>query len=451
MESDLYERCDPDKIAAGSPNTLALQRAVDMIRVGSTLSSTCNMREVLKIIDDPSLPNEIKALIGEWLFRRIYIVYKIRDPAEKKDMALKFEKPIRNTTNRLIKSKYLHYNDMQATGHLALRFYRDRFQPVDDNFILQLLNDTELVKGYLQDPSITDAELLDHFVEWIATAKTLDQASNILDVALRYYSREPRVIEAYERLRYGEKTTRNLYTDAQNVHDEEIISTTIRAALALVDMTKQHAHVASKSPPDYVRKNLVQHAPARYLDAVDAILERIHMDTTTFRPKDSLRSFNLFDVLLATILYIEHSPIATLLYEVLYEEMDAGKTLCASGFVARFINALQGDPDLPPSIRVTISSHKRIEAIITQRMSKCVVSAKEEVCLGTVDDRYRKEYLLFLRDIANTALPDIIGTEGLTDEIKNGICIALKKIAGARDDESWSIVDGRVQLLFSSA
>lgn len=417
---------------------------------------------LLAYLDDPECPDQVKVMVGEWLFRKIYMFHKIRDLGEKEAIASKLVEPIRNIHNLVTKAQYLQYRDMIATGMVALRFYMEPFVERDKYFILQLLNDTELIKGYLQRTDLDDERLLVHFLDWVAASNSLEQRSNILDVLLRYYPRDDRVKSLYDQMRFGGSKTRNVYTDAQNVHDEEINAESLRAAANLIRMTYPDwfdregklipgSRMDDSPPLCRASSYLYQHFPdPRHQPILQCVLERLKIDTTsfsyTFSDETRPTSFTMFEVMCALIDFIKHSPCEVDLLEALIEEMDSMKELCASGYVARFVNVLQNSPNLPKKLVVTISSEKRIYAILSYKLSKSLEKAGDDVGLGAIDDAYRPHFLFFVKKIANEALGDIIagavGEELIT--IKKDMCAVLANLTGGRKDERWMFVEEKI-------
>jgi hypothetical protein len=327
---------------------------------------------------------------------------------------------------------------------------------------LQLLNDTELIKGYLQNPNIDDEKLLVHFLGWVAASKSLEQRSNILDVLLRYYPRDERVKKLYEEMRFAGSKNRNVYNDAQNVHDEEINAESLRAAANLIRMTypdwfdREGRMIpgcrTDESPPNCKASSyLYQHfSEPQHQPILQCVLERLKIDTTafsyTFPNETRPTSFTMFEVMCALIDFIKHSSCEADLLEALIEEMDSMKELCASGYVARFVNVLQCTPELPKELVVTISSEKRIYAILSYKLSKSLERAGDDVGLGAIDDAYRPNFLYFVKKIANEALGDIIagavGDELVT--IGKDVCAVLSNLTGGRKDEVWMFRDDKI-------
>lgn len=364
---------------------------------------------------DPECPPEVKVIIGNWFFRRISMNYK-PDESARREIARPLLPAIRKVTSIPMKGLYLNYVDTKAMNLLAKQFWSKRFP--EKYFVLQLVNDQQLIKNYLNDSEINDEVLVDHFLRWAQRTDEHTQKSNLLDILLRYYAKDPRVIAYNQKLKYGDSKVKNIYTDAQNVHDEEISDAALKACDALLDWASQNPIPTSEmdavkgKPSDWIIARLPRkifgdalgfktiasggESPGGYLEA---ILNRLAIDHSTFGEY----AFSMTDVVMATIHYIRSMPaeLQEGRWEMLRTEMQTAAELCASGYVTRFIMALQG---CDPAFSVTISEAKRIEAIVTTKFGLKLQEAPENVIAGS----YNAQHAVAYRDACVRYLNEII-------------------------------------------
>lgn len=389
--------------------------------------------QILKYLKDPKCPTETKLLFGTFLLKTIYMICKFRGP-EKTEVTDMLIKPITECRNVIPKGEYLKYHDLEAMSLIALHFYLNRFKDRDSFFILQLLNDTQLVKGYLQRSDINDEELLEHFLSWVERAPVDEQRSNILDVLLRYYPKDKRVVALHKEMQFGKDTgARNdVYNDAQNVHDEEINAAVLNVAENLMDWGEEEGHSIQVLPPagpgDWARGVLFSNfSDPKQQQIINCCLERCAIDTTSFGS-----GFTIADIFFTTLKYITLSPNANDIYPIFMEEMDNMKELCASGYVARCMTTLQGqDPSGNFDIKIPFS--KKLHALISMRITSGLEKANENVVLGTYDEEFRTCFLDYVTDVTNSYLPDVIKSN-TAKEVEEAICSVLNKIT----DAEWS-------------
>lgn len=381
--------------------------------------------QVLKYLKDPKCPPETKILFGTFLLKTIYMMYKFRGP-DKTDLVECLLKPIEACKNVISKGEYLKYHDVEAMSLIALHFYLNRFKDRDSFFILQLLNDTQLIKGYLQRSDINDEELLEHFLSWVERAPVDEQRSNILDVLLRYYPKDQRVITLHRKMQFGDDNRNDVYNDAQNVHDEEINAAVLNAAENLMDWGEEHPLNLPPSPfgnpvADWARGVLFSHfTDPKQQQIIECCIQRCTIDTTCFGS-----GFNIADIFYTTLHYITLSPHAEGIYPIFMEEMDNMKELCSSGYVARCITALQGQHK-NGDFDIVIPFSKKLHALVSMKISSEMERANEYVVLGTYDPDYRKYFLDFVCSVVNSYLPSAIESNGLSDVAENIIDVLFK-------------------------
>jgi len=395
--------------------------------------------QILKYLKDPKCPTETKLLFGTFLLKTIYMMYKFRGP-DKTELTDSLIKPITECKNVIPKGEYLKYHDVEAMSLIALHFYLNRFKDRDAFFILQLLNDTQLIKGYLQRSDINDEELLDHFLSWVERAPVNEQRSNILDVLLRYYPKDKRVIELHEEMRFGGKGRKDVYADDQNVHDDDISEAVLNAAENLMDWGEDTSHQINIEPPagpgDWARGVLFSHfEDHKQRQIIECCLQRCAIDTTSFGS-----GFTIADIFFTTLKYITLSPSPESIYPIFMEEMDNMKELCASGYIARCVTALQGQNE-NGDFDIVIPFSKKLHALLSMKISNEMERANENVVLGTYDPEFKQYFLEYVCSVVNFHLHSIIEENGVKDIAEN-ISSVLEKIT----DSKWNFDHEKVKV-----
>ena len=359
----------------------------------------------LQYLSDEGCPTNIKVGIGEWFFRTVYMFFKLRGP-DKLEVCEKLYSPIQNTKEIKPKSLYLNYTDMEASSLLCLYFFFHRFE--ESYFIVQLLNDANLLKGYLLNANLDDEELKDHFLEWIKHPDAKDdQQSNILDILLKYFPNDPEVKRVYRKLRFG-GGVKDIGNDAQTVHDVDISEATIKAATELFQWGKQHPIVLN--PGQTITQWAVEYVMSLLGQDPLFILECVF--TRTAIDKTSFNGFDIGDIFFTTLAFVQTLPLANQadVLQILMEEMDEGKDYCASGYIARCITSLQGQSD---RFQMTIPFSKSLNMIITSKLSLGMIHVDEDVIAGITDAEHRPAYLRYVENTVNEVLPALVREHGV--------------------------------------
>ena len=196
--------------------------------------------KIKKFLRDDNCPPEMKILFGEYFFKKIYMNYK-PNSRDKEKLYLPLIPAIEKCENTIIKGEYLHFHDYEVLSELAFNFYTKPFTNKQKFFILQMLNDIQLVKNYVQNPNISDEGMKNHFIKWLKSSPMFIQQSNLLDVLLKYYPGDEEVLEIYNDMRFNNDNGMSgggrgtLYQDEQNVHDEDINESVLQAVGKLLE------------------------------------------------------------------------------------------------------------------------------------------------------------------------------------------------------------------------
>lgn len=370
--------------------------------------------EVRQFIKDDTAPPETRLVLGEWLYRKVFMFYKPSDESIKETCTILF-KPIEECDNIVIKGLYIYYHNLKALRIIAEHFFLNRHP--ESFFILQMLNDVQLIQTTPQEDSLS------HFLKWIKNTKNYEQQSNLLDVLLRYFPKDKEVKEIHAKMKYGEKKSKfiNLYDDSQNAHDEDIVEETITAAQKLLKWYKTHQF--DLEPPEGVPfepREILDEAVKSIQDSskniplLNEVVIRAKIDNTLFPG-----GFSIMQLFIALCRYISLSPSKDELIKRLEEEFKEMNGLCSSGYINRFINTLQG---FDPEYSVKIPFNKQLQAVLTHHLNKAFQTASEEAIAGSYDIEYRNDYIIYLTDFVNKLLPKLCeqyGEKDVEKEIAN--------------------------------
>jgi len=379
-------------------------------------------KDVLQMLKDPNAPPEVKIMLGDWLFRKVSRCFRMSEDVLKETCG-DLTPPIDKCQNTISKSLYLQFTNIDSVGIIALHFYLNRFTHRDKFFILQLLNDTQLVKNYIRDARITEDSLRSHFLGWLKSSSVFEQQSCLLDTLLKYYNQDPEVAQVYNKMRWGRnKEQGTLYEDEQNVHDEGIKQSSLDAAEKLLE---KDSIAPIKVPPmmkfrDFVTGMLYPLYPPNEKSTIDCVVERMCIDTTYFGD-----GFTISDLFLAIISYILRSKHKQELLKRLLEEMIEMRELCGSGYVVRLINVLQGFDD--GEYTVTISFDKQLYAVISKALAESMETVSDQVIEESMTQG--EVYLKHVCDIVNKNINQMIDDYG-RDDVNIHIISVVSTITG---------------------
>lgn len=406
--------------------------------------------DMIIALTDSATPNEIKIRIAEWLFQKIYINYKLKDSDGRDDIYDHLWRALDECGGIILKASYLKYQDDVTRADTALNFYMNRFRNADTKyFILQLLNDVDLMKSYLQREDIDEEELKQHFLGWMSQTAVYEQRSNILDVLLRYYENDPEVRAAYDDMRFGGKTSRSLYDDEQSAHDPEVSKCVIAAGFKLYTdhyFTVEELDALADSgtnPIDHTCNGMLKKLYRSKEDRkiIKAIHTRLTIDNAGFPYSHEGRDITvtMSMVFCSVVRYITNifsQDVKNTLLEILREEMDAMKELCSFGYIARSVNVLQGFDE---KYKIELPFYKQLYAIVSKRLMNSLGDedkTSELVTMGSYDPDYRNFYLEFIMNDVNTYYHEIKQEYGAID-VRDNIIRVLNMFVSSDGDEEF--------------
>ncbi len=400
------------------------QELLEGCREIKTQEFKAHLDKVIKHIHDPTVPLEIKLVLGEWIFRKIKFFYRPRTTEEVSELVTSLSQATRESANLILKGLYLHYHHDQALSKMANHFFEHRHS--EEHFLLQMFNDVTVVQTTPHDRMLT------HFLEWIERSRVYEQQCNLLDVLLRYYKRDSRVIEIEKKMKRGEgkSTFENLYTDHQNAHQEDITEEVMRVVAELIKWYKTDPYLLTLGEEENsiaeVEKNLST------VPGIDHLVYRARIDPTSFS------GHTIMNVLVALSEYISISPAKELLFTRLGEEAAEMKGLCSSGYITRMVNVLQG---IEEKFTTRLPFREQLNARITYCLEKAFHSATEEEVMGSYQVEYREEYLELVKRSVNSNLKSIIQDYGEKDVLE-GIPEVMKRVTG----QDWVCEEGKIKV-----
>lgn len=388
----------------------------------------------LSFITSPDATPTGVLLFSEWFFNKLFYLWKM--PAStRKDIYKNIVWAVDGCKSIPIKMGYLQWRDVEFTQTIMHYFFMNRFDAT--LFIEQMLNDSNLLKW--SQNLVEPAELLEHFLKWIETVSTFEQKSNLLDVLLRFFPEEERVKNVYKVLMNGD----TLYANEQSAHDEDIgasVKKVLKELYFWIEENKVYKASSGQTRTEWVKSTLLGTCESlNDTRVLEGIFQRLAIDKTVFEIRDDTnRPINIdaHEVLFMIVNYISYVPsdIGANMFRTLLEEMREAVDLCITGYVVRFVNAIQG---YGKRFQISIPFRKQLQAKISHDISKKMnqLPADSNVILGTYDEEYKKEYFDFIvRAIDMRALIDQYGPI----DVATHLPFVLKAMT---DSSTWSVAN----------
>lgn len=391
------------------------------------------------ITDSNTTPTGV-VLFSEWLFNKIYYIWKVPETI-KKDIFKNIIWGIENCKSIPIKMGYLQWRDVDFIQMVMHYFYQNRFD--SSLFIEQMLNDSNLLRW--SQNLVDEKELLRHFLSWIIAAPTFEQKSNLLDVLLRFFPNDQDVQSVYKSMMKGD----TLYNNEQSAHDEDLQVSVKKVLKDLYFWMEEHkVYKASDglTRSEWTMKSLSDFATGQDVKVIRGIGQRLAIDKTTFEIRDDTnRPINIdaSEVLFMLVNYImsfgapEFTEIRKNMMKSLLEEMREAVELCISGYVMRFVNSIQGYGEM---FQIKIPFRKQLHAKLNYDISNKMRELPEtsNAILGTYDDEFKDEYFKFI--LGAVDIKALIEQYGSLD-VTNVLPCVLNTIT---DSSAWNIENGEL-------
>ena len=398
---------------------------LDKLKYLNTYTFEDTKNELYSFLYSDETPINIKLIIGLWLYKKIAIYfYPMKNEVEDKCNIL--IKCINTWDKDIIgKGSYLRYTNRYAIEHLIKHFYFNRHD--DKYFIIQMLNDMKLMD--INDPYV----MKDHFIEWITKINIFEQRSNLLDVLLKYFPGDEKIKNIYEEMKWNNKDEKTIYNNSQNAHDENKTLQSVKLAEKLYKKIKEFDlanNIECRDMCAYIFDFFNDNY--NYTDICKTVLTRITIDTSVYGFESF---FNLLELTYSLIKFILMSEYKDELIKRLYEEMIEMKDLCATGYLNRYINVLQG---FHPEYEVKMEFESQLNASINFYLSKKILEENnDDITLGSYDEKYKDLYISFVKKHVNMYIPSLMSQYGEKDVMEN-IVHVLTKITNSK----W-FLDGR--------
>lgn len=207
----------------------------------------------------------------------------------------------------------------------------------------------------------------------------------LLDIIRRYDNRQDEQLGN----RNGLQST--VYKDTQNVHNTSINKSVLKVCYNLL-LKEQAGNLTDEELVD-IFKELENYCFNKSdIPAIYKVRERIQIDTTFFNYGSD--KFTMLQIFCNVWSFITKDKNKEELKKRFVEEMIAMHEYCATGFIARIVNTIQGfteDPDLC----INISDYDRHKAIVLHKLNNLMTRATDNILddMLTVDKKLFLDYL----------------------------------------------------------
>ncbi len=354
---------------------------------------------VQRNILDEGCPDEMKIMFCEYLFKKVWSMYKLPSK-DKEKIVPELTKSVTLIKNIVTKGEYLKFFDEEVVCDLSQHFYINRFK--GPYFVLQMINDTQLLKQTIINPKYSEEDLKEHFIKWISRTTVFEQRSNLLDVVLRYFPNDRQILGIYEDMKFGGGKNKSIYNNSQNAHHSDVKDSTLAACFQLLkwDADNDPLKIPEGTTFRSFAEWILEKVPTKKGDAdiVKCVIERMCIDTTYFTYTDdrTSKTFSISDIFIAMSNYISKSIHKQTLKLILMDELREMAVLCSSGYIARFLSVVSGFDE---RFTITVSPLVQLHASISNKIQQSLNDASEEIILGSIDEEHKALYISFIKGV----------------------------------------------------
>lgn len=421
--------------------------------------------KVMIFLVTPATPPSVRMLLAEWLFTKLYRIFPTPE-ALRKELIPEVESSVREIPFITLKSLYMKFHDRDMAIELAEKFFLERFNESEEDFLIQMLNDVMLAREYLTDPRFSRETLKAHFIKWITSIDVFEQKSNLLDVLLHNFGKDEAVKAIHSEMSKG----KGVYDDEQNVHRDDIQKTAMAAAAALLKWRQETYPNSNFNLPSYgefdmylsgegqlyqqepspdvkpmtfnqfMKARLRAMCPRVEDNVIRCVVDRMIVDDTTFHYEskdEETVTIRIHEIAWATLDFIDLHESKDTMCEILAETLIPMHQLCASGYVTRFINVLQGFDE---RFEIRIAFDAQLYSILTPKVSDAF-NQNPNAVNGISDPEFRDAYINVFIDITNRRLPAIRKEYG-SDDVDAAIVAVVNKMSGL---DGWRLVNGHLE------
>lgn len=403
---------------------------IDSKTIGKT---TKKLIEILQL--DTTQPIE-KIKISDFFCNKLSDIYML--PIDKKQIIIQqlFSSIYDNTELILpIRLHYLRFKQETVSYSVSCKLFINGIRNYIETFAyFQILN--YILRSYLRDENIC-SDILDEF-EGVFDSNETDIyiKMQIADIFL-LNGRLNRGNEMLRIIRNQEVNNivdindnkddiyNNVYEDSQNVHDNSINESILKACIKLITV-----YGTQEFNPSEVKKELC-FSVYGYDSIIDTVLERIEIDTCRFTYETN--TFSLHNVFSALWNFVQQTKTCNetieqkdkriQLHKRIIEEMVSMSRYCSTGHLSRFINVIQGFTD-DIELCIKISDNQQIYAIISNYLNKQSINASQLVLDSMIGENRKDFFDFIIISLNGEKLIELLKEYG---EIKQQIIYSVRK------------------------
>jgi hypothetical protein len=373
--------------------------------------------KLVKVLKDPESTFRTKLKIANFFCNKLAIIYRIPEELSEILIDSVYDIVYRGVELPIpARLGYMRFQNENIPLKTSVKLFENGVRRVLDHIpyfqILKYILKNSLVSERTIDLILDEFEVL--FVDNNVTHYVKMEIADIFLLNKRD-ERGHQMLAALRGFRVTEvNDMRTVYDDSQNVHDEKVNKSVLRAACKLIEI-----HGETEIDEVKVKNELISISPISE-DAVVKVLERIEIDTAMFT-HDKNR-FNIYIVFANLWKYVNIHEHSKELKIRLLEEIISMSQYCSTGHLSRFINVIQGfteDPDLC----ITISDFAQIKSVVSNILQKILSSAPEEV-LDSMIEEDQSIFVKFIIAKINTKIPKLVeeyGGENIYTHILNAV------------------------------
>ena len=363
-----------------------------------------DIRDAKYNLENDVLPVLEKHMAADFIFRKVATYYKFSiKELDKVTEVLKTVFP----NLREYRYAFIHYNwhyDPMMLNIADHFFYNHVFNEFSSSIILSQF----LIRYGTTEHTEKACKTLQAMAEDVTLS--IPNRSNIADILMRCHVQKYKKIgEALlEKLRNEESgLIKTVYTDSQNVHSASISKGVLRILSTINTRLFDHFKIPLDTVLDInnaynVMLKIMKEYVAEQLKDIENIGNKCEINKSILRNYNDTNLFEIFeriqhdtaDICGETVLssfrtiflFIEINKYRpSRLYRLLEELIDGGE-YCATGYISRFVSAIQGYDDIDDEISLTISEAERIKAIVTQLLQKEIMNNIDDVSDTLMDE-----------------------------------------------------------------
>lgn len=385
--------------------------------------STWKLREnkvlpLQKLLNDDSTTDLDKIKIANFFCVKIHSIYKCPEDLEK-DIIRRLKPAVENNTELPIRLRlyYLRYINEVVVYWLSYGL-RTNHANMDYSSYFQALK--YLLRSYLSEEELRQ-DIAKEFQDLFEKEDTGEFVKmDIADCLLlsqgfekqgREMVNKLREADAEKRAEQGHEIIENVFHDSQNVHDDDINESVLRASCRLIRLGKQHDY-----DEEVVIKELKKIDPEHKIassEDISRVLDRVCIDSALFRYKDPAddsapeQTFNMHKAVANLWYYITNHPSSDTLKIRFLEEVASMPEYCSTGHLGRFISVIQGFTGDDDELEIRIGDAKHIQSVLSHYFAKRLNDAPDSVIDAMIGED-KRPFLQYIEDIVNRRMAEYV-------------------------------------------